>query len=154
MSFLMDLAFEPNQAARGRERFSARERAGAAIFRERCESCHRARLITEDAGSAVPFERWERLVFSPQGPIVWASAEYRKTGVEPYVHPEGARTTSLRRVSLKYPHFTNGGARTLEEVAARAAWAGDRFFHDRSPARAARLGAEEQAALVSFLELL
>jgi hypothetical protein len=154
MSFLMDLSFEPNQAVRGRDRFSPRERAGAALFRDRCESCHGARLITEQPATAVPFERWERLIFSPQGPIVWASAEYRKTGVEPYVHPDGARTTSLRRLHQKVPHFTNGGARTLTDLVARAAWSGDRFFHDRAPAGASRLDAEQQAALLAFLDLL
>jgi cytochrome c peroxidase len=156
MSFLMDLTFEPNQAVRGRDRFSARERAGAALFRDRCESCHRARLVTEDPDSAVPFARWERLVLSPQGPLVWASAEYRKTGVEPYVHAEGARTTSLRRLHQKYPYFTNGSARSLADVVARAAWNGARFFHDGAPdgAALARLDAGQQAALLAFLELL
>ena len=154
MSFLMDLTFEPNQAVRGRERFSARERAGAALFRDRCESCHRARLVTEEAGSAVPFARWEELVLSREGPLVWASAEYRKTGVEPYVHPDGARTTSLRRLHQKYPYFTNGSARSLAEVVARAAWSGARFFHAGEPAGARRLDAGEQASLLAFLELL
>jgi hypothetical protein len=156
MTFLMELTFEPNQAVRGRHRFAARERAGAELFRDRCESCHGARLVTDEPATAVPFDRWEELVFSPQGPIVWASAEYRKTGVEPYVHPEGARTTSLRRLHHKFPYFTSGSARSLADVMARAAWAGGRFFHDRAPpeAEVERLNAEQQAALVAFLELL
>ena len=134
MTFLMDLPFEPNQAARGRATFRPIEREGAALFRDRCASCHAARLVTEDPATEVPFEQWERLVLSPQGPIVWASAGYRKTGVEPYVHERGARTTSLRRAFQKYPYFTNGGARSLAEVVERAAWSGGRFFHDRAPA--------------------
>lgn len=156
MSFLMDLTFEPNQAVRGRERFSAREREGAGLFRERCASCHRARTITEEPASEVPFDRWERLVFSTQGPIVWASAEYQKTGIEPYVHQEGARTTSLRRAYQKYPYFTNGSARSLDEIVERAAWANGRFFHDRAPTSGhpGRFSAEQRAALVAFLELL
>ena len=156
MAFLMDLGFEPNQAVRGRSRFSARERAGAELFRRRCEGCHSARLITEEPASAVPFDRWEELVFSPQGPIVWASAGYRKTGVEPYVHPQGARTTSLRRLHQKYPYFTNGSARSLADVVARAAWSGDRFHHDRGRTAGAveQLSAVEQRALLAFLELL
>jgi hypothetical protein len=154
MSFLMDLSFEPNPSVRGRARFSQAERAGAALFRDRCESCHRARLVTEEPSSQVPFERWEKMIFSPQGPIVWASAEYRKTGVEPYVHPEGARTTSLRRLHQKFPHFTNGSARSLAEIVGGAAWVGDHFLHDGAPASAERLAPAEQAALLSFLELL
>ena len=154
MSFLMELTFEPNQAVRGRRQFSARERAGAELFRRRCESCHGARLVAEDASTAVPFERWEALVFSPQGPMVWASAEYRMTGVEPYPHPRGARTTSLRRVHHKFPYFTSGSARSLADVTAQAAWTGDRFFHDRAPAGAERLRPDERASLLAFLELL
>jgi len=157
MTFLMDLRFEPNQAVRGRNRFSAGERAGAAIFRDRCESCHRARLIAEEPASEVPFDRWEELIFSPQGPIVWASAEYRKTGVEPYVHPEGARTTSLRRLHQKFPYFTSGSARSLADLVAAAAWIGDRFWHGVAPGaagEATHLDADQQAALLAFLELL
>ncbi len=154
MSFLMEQTFEPNQAVRGRRHFSARERAGAELFRRRCESCHGARLVAEDASTAVAFDDWEALVFSPQGPIVWASAEYRQTGVEPYPHPRGARTTSLRRVHHKFPYFTSGSARSLAEVVARAGWVGDRFLHDGAPAEAQRLPPDERAALVAFLELL
>jgi hypothetical protein len=154
MSFLMDLNFEPNAAARGRRRWSALERRGAEVFRDRCASCHRARLVTEEAASEVPFERWEELVLSPQAPIVWAEADYHRTGIEPYVHELGARTTSLRRVALKQPHFTSGGARTLDDVLTRAGWDGDTFLHDRAPDRARRLGAGERAALRAFLELL
>ncbi|HKE18109.1 MAG TPA: hypothetical protein VKB80_24700 [Kofleriaceae bacterium] len=156
MAFLMDLRFEPNQAVRGRHRFSARERAGAEIFRRRCESCHSARLVTEEPASAVPFERWESLVFSPQGPIVWASAGYRKSGVEPYVHPEGTRTTSLRRLDHKYPYFTNGSAHSLADVVARAGWVGGRFFHEGAApgGEVEHLSSDERAALVAFLELL
>ena len=156
MSFLMDLTFEPNQAVRGREQLRPVEREGARLFRDRCASCHAARLVTEDPATQVPFDRWERLVLSPQGPIVWASAEYQKTGVEPYVHERGARTTSLRRVFQKYPYFTNGSARSLAEVVERAAWSGGRFFHDGAPpsARVERLDAEQRASLLAFLELL
>ena len=154
LTFLAELTFEPNQAVRGRSRFDHTERAGAALFRDRCETCHRARLVAEDPKSAVPFGRWEELIFSPAGPIVWASAEYRKTGVEPYVHDEGARTTSLRRLGQKQPYFTSGSARTPAEVLERAAWVGDRFFHDQPPAGAARLSPDERAALLAFLALL
>jgi hypothetical protein len=155
MAFLADLTFEPNPAVRGRHHFDERERAGAALFRDRCESCHRARLVTEEPATAVPFERWEELVFSPAGPIVWASAEYQKTGVLPYVHEKGARTTSLRRIVDKQPHFTNGTARTLADVLDRAGWVGDRFLHDAPREKGVTsLTQPERDALLAFLELL
>ena len=154
VAFLGDLGFDGNQAVRGRDRFEPAERDGAALFRDRCADCHRPRIITDEPASEIPFERWEELVMSPAGPIVWASPERRITGVEPRVHPEGARTPSLRRLHAKWPYFTTGAARSLDEVLARAGWDGARFFHDGAPAGAARLSAEERAALVAFLELL
>lgn len=163
MTFLMEQSFEPNQAVRGRSHFSATERAGAALFRDRCTSCHSARLITDDPSTEVAFPGWESLIFSPADPIVWASAEYHKTGVEPYVGPHGARTTSLRRLYLKRPHyFTNGSAGSLDEVLRRAAWQGGSFFHDGAPARSGgpgaasieRLSASQRRDLAAFLELL
>ena len=155
MAFLADLTYESNPAVRGRTGFDARERAGAALFRDRCESCHRARLVTEDPATAVPFERWEELILSPAGPIVWASAEYQKTGILPYVHEKGARTTSLRRVAQKQPIFTNGSARTLSDVLDRARFAGERFLHEASgEKRVTALTQSERDALLAFLELL
>jgi hypothetical protein len=155
MAFLADLTFEPNAAARGRDHFDDRERAGAALFRDRCESCHRARLVTEDPATAVPFDRWEALIFSPAGPIVWASSEYRKTGILPYVYEQGARTTSLRRIAEKQPHFTNGSARTLADVMARAGWVGDRFLHDATGEKGVTMLTQpDRDALLAFLELL
>ncbi len=155
MAFLADLTYEANPAVRGRDHFDERERAGAALFRDRCESCHRARLVTEDPASAVPFDRWEALVLAPNGPIVWASAEYQKTGILPYVHEQGARTTSLRRIAQKQPHFTNGSAGTLSDVLDRARFAGDRFLHDATGEnRVTALTQSERDALLAFLELL
>ena len=70
-------------------------------------SCHAARLSTDDPSTEVPFARWEALVLAG-GPIVWARPGYEKTGVEPYVHEQGARPSSLRRLYRKRPLFTNG----------------------------------------------
>lgn len=154
IAFLADFGFETNQAVRGRQRFTRLERAGAERFRERCAGCHRARVVTDDPASEVPFDRWEELIFAPAGPLVWASPEYQKTGVEPYVHERGARTPSLRRLHLKHPYFTSGSAASLDEVLARAGWVGDRFFHDGAPAGAVHLDAGERRALRAFLELL
>ena len=89
---------------------------------------------------------------------MWASAEYQKTGVLPYVHERGARTTTLRRIAQKQPHFTNGSARTLSDVLDRCGFAGDRFFHDASGASGEKgvtaLTQPERDALLAFLELL
>jgi hypothetical protein len=157
MTFLMDFTHRPNPARAGRDRFTARERHGAAIFRDRCEDCHRAQLAADEPGTRVPFADWERMILAPEGAIVWADAVYVKTGVTPYAHPDGTRVPSLRRLYKKYPYFTSGSARSLPEVLDRAAVAGDFFYHDvQDPPGAAlvRLDAAEKQALLAFLDLL
>ncbi|HEY0482650.1 MAG TPA: c-type cytochrome, partial [Kofleriaceae bacterium] len=158
MSFLMDFTHRANPAAIDHARFTERERAGAQVFRDRCASCHEARLIADDPRSVVPFERWESLVLSPSGPIVWSNAAYAKTGVVPYVHDRGARVPALRRLSKKWPYFTSGSARSLAEVLDRFATGGaagpGAAYHDGAPADAARLTADERVALRAFLDLL
>jgi hypothetical protein len=154
MTFLMDFNHRPNPAVAGRTQWTARDREGAAVFRDKCESCHEARLVTDQPSTRMPFERWEGLVMSPEGPIVWAHAEYEKTGVEPYVNEKGARVVSLRRLYKKHPYFTNGSADDLRVVLERVRFAGGRFFHDGAPKDATGLNGEEQGALAAFLDLL
>ncbi|MGK4003616.1 hypothetical protein WMF31_13380 [Sorangium sp. So ce1036] len=167
MSFLMAFSHRRNPAAQGRARFTALERAGARVFHDRCARCHAPVLKSDDPGSAVPFERWEALVLAPEGAIVWGRAGYEKTGVVPYVHEDGARVPSLRRLYKKRPYFTNGSAKTLREVLERArfdarpapagaAAAEGAFFHDGAPAGAglAALDPGEIEALLAFLDLL
>ncbi|MBL8943112.1 MAG: hypothetical protein JNK45_08205, partial [Myxococcales bacterium] len=136
----------------GRTELTVLEREWARLFAEHCESCHPARTITDDATPRVDPSRWPSLVLSPVGPLVWASETRVRTGVTPYVHPEGARVTSLRRLAIKRPYFTNGSARTLEEVLAGVRLRPD-FAHAGGDA-AAGLDAEARRALLAFLVLL
>lgn len=159
MAFLMAFNHRPNPMAVQRERFSAEERAGAAVFRDRCESCHQARLASDVPESRVPFERWEELTLSHDGPIVWGEDAYEKTGVIPYVHPEGARVPSLRRLYKKRPYFTNGTAPDLAAVLERVRYTSEAFWHEDGegppPAEArTALDARERQALLAFLRIL
>jgi hypothetical protein len=166
MAFFMDFSPRPNPSVVVRVvlrdavadasggRFSDLERTGAAVFRDRCESCHEARLVTDDPATRVPFDRWEDLVMSREGPIVWAHPGYEKTGVLPYVNEKGARVVSLRRLYKKYPYFTNGSARSLATVLDRARLTPTQFFHDAAPEGASPLADDEKSALAAFLDLL
>jgi hypothetical protein len=154
MAFFMDFTHRPNTAVLAPRPFTETEKRGADVFAQRCESCHEARLSTDDPSTRQPRERWEALVMTREGPIVWASNGYKKTGVTPYVHDLGARPFSLRRLYKKWPYFTNGSAKTLGAVLERARWKGDDFWHDAAPADASGLTAPEQEALRAFLELL
>jgi hypothetical protein len=155
-SQLMLAAHPPNPFARPVRAWSPDEAAGAALFRQRCETCHESRLISDDPQSRVPFEDWHELVFSDAGPIVWARSDYEQTGIVPLVHPLGARVPSLRRVYAKYPYFTNGSAPSLEAVVRQARWSSQRFYH-RAPAEMRGLGElspAERRRLEAFLRLL
>ncbi len=158
MVFLMDFTPRPNPTAIDHAKLTPRERAGAEVFAQRCEGCHAARVIADEPASRVAPADWERLVLAREGAIVWGMNAYRKTGIEPYVHEKGARVPSLRRLYKKRPYFTNGSAKTLGDVLARARFGGaNGFFHDRAP-RALEgfeaLGDPEKDALAAFLDLL
>jgi Cytochrome c len=155
MTFLMDFTPRENPAVVGRSTWSREERRGAEAFLARCEACHQARLVTNRPGSRVPFADWERLVMTPEDPLVWANPDYAQTGVVPYVHERGSRVPSLRRLYRKHPYFTNGSAATLDDVLARARFAPAGFQHDGGEDGAARgLDDDERRALLAFLDLL
>jgi hypothetical protein len=154
MTFLMDFTHRPNPSVIGRTQWTGSEQQGARVFRDNCESCHEARLIADDATTRLPFEAWEERVMSREGPIVWAHADYERTGVVPYVNEKGARVVSLRRLYKKYPYFTNGSAKSIRSVLDRVGFAGSGFFHDGAPQGASRLREEEKAELAEFLDLL
>jgi hypothetical protein len=135
-------------------RFSNDERRGAELFRAECVRCHAARLVARDATTEVPFERWEALVLSPEGPIVWSNGDYAKTGVLPYVDPNGTQTPSLRRLYLKRPYLTNGSARTLDELLSAVEGSDAEFAHASTRRLAKTISPHERRALVAFLELL
>jgi hypothetical protein len=156
LAFLKGFNPEPNPHTWKRKDFSDLERLGSAVFATACERCHQARLVANLPNSRVTEDRWRDLIFSERTPLVWANDEYRRTGVTPYVHELGARSPSLRRIYEKYPYFTNGSARSLEDVLDRARFNAEVFFHDGAPPEQNLVGLkpEEKQALLAFLRLL
>jgi hypothetical protein len=94
------------------------------------------------------------MILAEGAALVWGSTGYHKTGVLPYVHEDGARTPSLRRLYKKYPYLTNGSAHSIEEVLDGMAFSPGRTFHARAPDGAERLDEKSKRALAGFLELL
>ena len=157
LAFLARFSHEENPVAleRAAPSFTELERRGAELFRDRCARCHAARLVANDPKREVSFDRWEALVLSPSGPLVWSNGNYEKTGVEPYVERRGTRVPSLRRLYLKRPYLTNGSAATLAELLALARVSNEGFLHGGpAPAGASPLAVEERNALLAFLRLL
>jgi mono/diheme cytochrome c family protein len=153
MSFLMSWTHRTNPRSATARSFTAEERAGAAQFRERCEGCHQARASADDPSSRVAFERWEELVFAGRGPLVWGSDAYEKTGIVPYVHEQGARVPSLRRLYKKRPYFTNGSAPDIATVLHRVRVLDGRFSHDESLG-GTPLDETTARAIAAFVDLL
>lgn len=154
MRFLYAFSPAPNPNGQGREHFSKLEAEGARAFQERCQSCHAARLLSDDPTSEAPFAAWEASIFSRNAPLVWAKAEYAKAGVVPYVHEQGTRIPSLRRLALKSRYFTNGSARSLDDVLARFRDGAAGALHDAPSGTGQPLSPATRQALVAFLELL
>lgn len=155
LRFLYAFSPAPNVNSQGRRHFSALEAAGAQAFRDHCQSCHAARLRSDDSASEVPFADWEGLIFSRSAPLVWARGDYAKTGVVPYVHERGTRIPSLRRLAAKPRYFTNGSAPDLANVLDRFRDAPEGALHDApGAARSPGLSAPSRHALLAFLRLL
>lgn len=155
LQFLYAFSHAPNAHTQGRVHFSALEARGASAFREHCEGCHAARLLSDDPTSVVPFAAWESLIFSRNAPLVWARGDYAKTGVVPYVHALGTRIPSLRRLALKPRYFTNGSAPDLGNLLERFREAPDGPLHDATGSAALEpLPQQLRQALLAFLQLL
>jgi hypothetical protein len=154
LRFLYAFSPAPNPNSQGRDHFSRLEADGARAFQERCQSCHAARLLSDDRESEAAFAEWEALIFSRNAPLVWAKGEYAKTGVLPYVHEQGTRIPSLRRLALKPRYFTNGSAPSLDAVLARFRDGPAGALHDAPAGAGQPLSRPTQQALVAFLELL
>ena len=152
MAFLMTWTHRTNPSAAEARPFTPLEATGAAVFRDRCESCHEARTSADVPASRVAFADWEARIFRG-GPIVWGTEHYEKTGVVPYVHENGARVPSLRRLYKKRPYFTNGSAPDLATALAQVRFGP--FSHAGGAGGAGTaLTDAERTALLAFLDLL
>jgi hypothetical protein len=154
MHFLAGFEHRPNPRTVGRTTFTPDEAEGAIVFRDRCERCHSARRFSDEPESRVDFAGWEARVFT--GDLVWASSDFQKTGIEPYVSERGARVPSLRRILRKRPYFTNGSSLTLADALLRVRFLEKDTWHDpgHAPAESKSLDARERASLQAFVELL
>lgn len=150
LEFLAAFTPEPNPATLGRTAFTAREEHGASRFETLCEGCHQARTVADDASSRLPRSDWEARIFA-RGELLWASDDRYRTGVEPYVHEDGARVPSLRRLWVKRPYLTQGGASDVEAVLAGVR-TGVETVH--AGTEGDPLPADDRDALAAFLALL
>ena len=94
-------------------RSTARRARGLALFRDRCAGCHQ--LVGDSArGDRVPARDLERRLLA--GEVALTDARLHAVGT-PVLGDGGNNPPSLRGVWDAAPYFSDGSARTLEDVA-------------------------------------
>src|SRR5882672_3923240 len=107
---------EPSPFVRpGRRTLTAEERRGLVVYRDGCAGCHQ---LVGDAtrGNVVPARELERRLLA--GQVALTSARLYDVGT-PVLGKTGNNPPSLRGVWDAAPYFSDGSARTLEELLRR-----------------------------------
>ena len=139
----------PNAASNARA-LGAEARRGLALFRDRCAGCHQ--LVGNSAlGDHVPAAEQEARVLA--GQVALTSPGRYAVGT-PVLGEGGNNPPSLRGVWDAAPYFSDGSARTLEEVLRRTDPDADAVHAPANAARPSAFTADAQAALLAFLRAL
>jgi hypothetical protein len=126
------------------------ERRGLAVFREGCAGCHE--LVADTArGALVPARQLEGRLLA--GGVALTSARLYDVGT-PVLGKTGNNPPSLRGVWDAAPYFSDGSARTLEDVLRRTDPSAPRVHAPANAERPAAWSAEARAALLAFLRAL
>jgi mono/diheme cytochrome c family protein len=137
-------------AAPGRRAFDRDERAGLALFRDRCAGCHQ--LVGDAArGDHVPARALERRLLA--GEVALTSPRLHAVGT-PILGDGGNNPPSLRGVWEAAPYFSDGSARTLEEVLRRTDPDASKVHAPENASRQPAFTNGERAALLAFLRAL
>jgi mono/diheme cytochrome c family protein len=133
----------------GRRALDAEEHRGLALFRDGCAGCHQ--LVTSTPGGrAIPAAALDRRLLA--GQVALTSPRLYDVGT-PVLGKDGNNPPSLRGVWDAAPYFSDGSARTLDEVLART---DPDAPHVHAPANAARpaYSPGDRSALLAFLRAL
>ena len=136
--------------APGRQTLAAEERRGLALFRDGCAGCHQ--LVRDSAaGGAVPADELEAALLA--GRVALTGPRLHAVGT-PVLGEGGNNPPSLRGVWEAAPYFSDGSARTLEEVLRRTDPDADAVHAPANATRPPVFSAAERAALLAFLRAL
>jgi DNA-binding beta-propeller fold protein YncE len=139
----------PFAPAKGRA-LSPEARRGLAVFRENCARCHQ--LVGDAAvGDAVPARELQRRLLG--GSVALTSARLYDVGT-PVLGKTGNNPPSLRGVWDAAPYFSDGSARTLEEVLRRTDPSAEKVHAPANATRPPGLDEGARAALLAFLRAL
>jgi hypothetical protein len=126
------------------------QRRGLAVFRAGCAGCHE--LVADTArGELVPARQLEGRLLA--GDVALTSARLYDVGT-PVLGKTGNNPPSLRGVWDAAPYFSDGSARTLEDVLRRTDPSAARVHDPANAERPPAWSAEARAALLAFLRAL
>jgi cytochrome c peroxidase len=125
-------------------------RRGLALFRDRCARCHQM-IGNSDLGNHVPEATAEARLLA--GQVALTSPGRYDVGTR-VLGEGGNNPPSLRGVWDNAPYFSDGSARSLEELLRRTNPNAETVHSPANAARPPAFSAEEQAALLAFLRSL
>jgi hypothetical protein len=150
-AYMVRIPTEPSPfVAPGRHALAVDERHGLEVFRDRCARCHQ--LVADTAtGAVVPARALERRLLA--GQVALTSARLYDVGT-PVLGKTGNNPPSLRGVWDAAPYFSDGSARTLEDVLARTDPAAGAVHAPANATRPSAFSLADRAALLAFLRAL
>jgi mono/diheme cytochrome c family protein len=151
VAYMVRIPPEPSPfVARSQRAFDRGQRAGLALFRERCAGCHQ--LVGDSAQpNRVPARDLERRLLA--GEVALTDARLHAVGT-PILGDGGNNPPSLRGVWEAAPYFSDGSARTLEDVVRRTDPDAPAVHSPANATRPPAFTAAERAALLAFLRAL
>jgi len=150
-AYMARIPTEPSPfVAPGSRQLDPAARRGLALFRESCAGCHR---LAGDSARAdrVPDGRLEQRLLA--GQVALTAAGRYDVGT-PVLGEGGNNPPSLRGVWDAAPYFSDGSARTLDDVLRRTDPDADAVHAPANAARPAAFSAADQADLLAFLRAL
>jgi mono/diheme cytochrome c family protein len=150
-AYMVRIPPEPSPyVAPGRRAFDRPERAGLALFRDRCAGCHQ--LVGDSTrGDRIPARDLERRLLA--GEVALTDARLHAVGT-PILGDGGNNPPSLRGVWEAAPYFSDGSARTLEDVLRRTDPDAPAVHGPVNSTRRPAFTSAETAALLAFLRAL
>jgi mono/diheme cytochrome c family protein len=150
-AYMVAIPPEPSPfVAPGRRALTAEERRGLALFRDGCAGCHE--LVGDSArGDGVPAQDLEARLLA--GRVALTSARLYDVGT-PVLGKTGNNPPSLRGVWDAAPYFSDGSARSLEEVLRRTDPSAPKVHAPANAGRPSAWTADARAALLAFLRVL
>jgi hypothetical protein len=120
------------------------------LFRDGCAGCHQ--LVSDSArGDRIPARLLERRLLA--GQVALTDARLHAVGT-PILGDGGNNPPSLRGVWEAAPYFSDGSARTLEELLRRTDPDAPAVHAPENAARPSAFTPAQRAALLAFLRVL